>query len=372
MYPNLSSSRFAATARFAKRLLAVLLLALLAACVPEADSALTLHDIAIYSNARDIQGLYGYFYGKPQTLLVAGKQVELSEATSSDSLAVPSALLVGDAAYLKQPLPNLSPPPSRVQHVPLSSDVGLEVGSTVAEVVYFDGQAWFTLTQGAQAGVKTTVIPKLRVSGLQGVGELNREEADVLEALLRPRAPVAVTVIPEPDLNARRIDGLAEYKRTALYVQQTVPTDVTAYTPPARDLIWETLAAGNQAVGVDAPEYLLITNEGELLSAWNRAYGSQLTVPPLPDVDFSRETILAVFMGQQPSGGYNLDVLDVKLEAGDAYVDVIFNEPAEGAITTQALTSPWAILRVIRRDVNAGWFRNPNTDELYGVARRLE
>lgn len=352
--------------------LLVIVVAGLHACVPEADEMLRLHDLAIYSNARDLQGLYGYLYGKPQSLVVGGNTVILSEASFEDTLAVPSALAVGDAPYLKQNLPNLSPPPTRVQYVPLSSDVELEVGSEVGEVVYFDGDSWFTLVADAQPGMKATIVPRLRVGGLQGVGELTREEAEALEETLRPRAPVAVMVIPEPTLANRRIDGLGEYRRTALYVQQTVPTNAAAYTPPARDLVWEVLAGGNQAVGVEQPEYLLITNEGELLSVWNRAYGAQLTVPPLPEVDFRRETILAVFMGQKPSGGYSIDVQDAALEASDIYVDVIFNEPAAGAMTTQALTSPWVILRVLRGDVNAGWFRNPNTAELYGVARRFE
>ena len=51
----------------------------LSSCVPEAGDALRLHDVAIFSNATDLRGLYGYFYGPPSELGVGGAMLTLSE-----------------------------------------------------------------------------------------------------------------------------------------------------------------------------------------------------------------------------------------------------------------------------------------------------
>ena len=352
----------------------ILLSLLVTACVPEEDAGLELHDIAIYSNASDLRGVYGYFYGEPTTLRVGsqGQEITLSEGSSDDPLAVPNSLLVNEQPYLKSSLRRLSPPPTRVQRIPLTSDVELEVGSRGAarEVVYFDGNKWFTLATNPVPTVGRRIIPRERLVNLGTLGELTRDEARTLEQALAPRAPVAVTLLSEEQVPQRRIGGLDGYRRTALYVQQTVPTDAAAYRPPPQELVWEVIDSGTQAVGAEQPTFELITDGGELSAAWNRAYGSRLNPPPLPDVDFRRETILAVFLATKPTGGYGLEVEDVTLEGNDVYVDLRETEPAEGAITTQALTTPWVFIRVLRGNVDAAWFRDVAGGRLIGVSQR--
>ena len=352
----------------------ILLSLLMSACVPEEDAGLELHDIALYSNASDLRGVYGYFYGEPTTLRVGsqGQAVTLSEGSSEAPLAVPNSLLVNEQPYLKSSLQKLSPPPTRVQRIPLTSDVELEVGSSPAaqEVVYFDGSKWFTLATNPVPTVGRRVIPRERLVNLGTLGELTRDEALALEQALAPRAPVAVTLLGEERVPGRRIGGLDGYRRTALYVQQTVPTDDAAYRPPAQELVWEVIDSGAQAVGNEEPSFQLITNDAQLSAVWNRAYGSRLTPPSLPDVNFRRETILAVFLATKPTGGYGLEVEDITLEGSDVYTDLRTTEPAEGAITTQALTTPWVLIRVLRGNVDAAWFRDAAGSRLIGVAQR--
>ncbi len=353
-------------------LMALFILALLVSCVPEEGVSPRLHDIALYSNASDLNGVYSYFYGQPMTLQVGEASVALTEGPSSDPLAMPSALLVDGQPYLKRLVIPLRPPPSRVQRIPLTSDVQLEVGanSEAQEILYYDGSQWFTLATEPAASVGQRLAPRVRLGGLRGLGQLTSEEARRLEAVLAARAPVAVTLLPESRVPPRRTDGLGEYLRTALYVQQTVPTDEEAFVPPAQDLVWEVLARGNQAVGGDTPTFQLLGSEAELVSAWNRAYGSQLSAPPVPEVNFERETVAAVFLDTKPSGGYGLEVEEVALEGEDLYIDLRRLEPAPGAITTQALTTPWLMVRVLRGGIDAAWFREPGSDQLIAVARR--
>ncbi len=348
----------------------IILLLTLTACVPETGS-LQLHEIEIYSNAIDLPGVYSYFYGTPTTLRVGSENLELTEGNPTGDLSVPSALLANGQPFYKRTLSRLDFPPTRVQRIPLTSDVQLEVGEQVREVLYFDGSKWFTLVNAAGQGFRAKVVPKERLQGLQSIAGLNREEAEAIQKALIPRAPVAVTVM-DSKLPARNADGFTEYLRSTFYIQQTVPTDETAYQAPDEELIWDVLAEGGQATGVEQPQYALISNADQLLTFWNRAYGAQLNTPPLPDVDFRRETIVAAFAGTKPSGGYGLTIERVTLEGNDVYLDLNEISPASDAISTQALTSPWLMLKILRGDINAAWFRNAADGALFGVAQRTQ
>lgn len=357
-----------------RKLVALLLMMSLAGCAPEADSAPSLHDIAIFSNATDLQGLYTYIYGEPGELVIGGRTVTLSEGASDAPMAVSGALLIDGEPFLKRPLARLSPPPSRVQRIPLTSDLQLEVGATqpVREIVYFDGQRWFTIAQNPTPTRGRRVVPRERLGGLAGLGELTRDEAAALARELERRAPVAVSLLPESLVPARSVSGLANYRRTALFVQQSLPTDAGAFVPPGRELIWEILAQGSQAAPAEQPRYLLITNESQLIEAWTRAHGTRLELPPLPEVDFRREAILAVFQATKPTGGYGLEIQSISVQQGDVFVDVREISPPPGSITTQALTTPWVMVRVLRGDLSAAWFRDSLSGRLIGVAQRLD
>ncbi len=352
------------------RYLAVLFLALLlAGCVPGQDTSPSLHDVSIYGFSGNT--LYGYFYGVPTTVTIGESSFALTEGRSDDALAVSGTLLVDGQPYLRQGLEPLTETPFEVQRVPLSTDLTLSSNAALEAVVYFDGSLWFTLAEDVEAGFDARIVPKERIDGLRGLGQLTQNEARVIQRELEGSGPLALAVLSEPPTEARQIEGLKEYFRTFLVVQQGIPTNITAFEPPVRELLWDVLASGNQAVTGESPQFVIAANQSQLLNLWNQAYGNRLTPPPLPDIDFRRETVVAMFMGTKPTGGYGLDVRGVSLDGSELYVDISTIVPKPGAITTQALTSPWVMLRIPRANVSVAWFRNVGTDELIGVARRL-
>lgn len=89
--------------------------------------------------------------------------------------------------------------------------------------------------------------------------------------------------------------------------------------------------------------------DGEQLAAvWAHAYGDN--APPMPRIDFTRHEVLAVFDGERPTGGYAVLVSKV-IDEPDARTVVITRlEPGEGCVTTQALTTPFQLVRVPRSD----------------------
>ena len=347
---------------------ALVVLSLLAACEP--DAAPQLHDITITGV---LDERFTYVYGEPRSFQLEGEEVTLGPADPSARrapLAVTGALWIDGQPFLQRPA-EPRPAPAEVRRIPLTTDVMVRTEAATRALLYFDGSLWFVLGEDDQAGLEQCVTPRPRSARLRGLGELTVAEADVIaDYLERLGDSLVVAVLSGDDVPRRSIDGLAEYRSTALHVQRGLPTDESAFRPAPRTLQWEVVASGQQAVGIARPSFRLVRDEAELRSLWNQLHGASLNVPPLPRADFARETLLVVMMGERPSGGYRVEVQNVSLDGGDLFVDLRFVEPAPDAVTTAALTSPWAVVRVLRGGIDAAWFRDPVDDRLFAVARR--
>lgn len=352
--------------RFALPALAVLVL--LAGCAPQAGPKL--HDVYVYGvlNAR-----LSYLYGSPRTFELDGKQVTLTQGSSSAPYAVDSALLVDGQPFVRTSIAPLDPPPVVVSHIPQTTDLEMTVNSDVAQVVYYDGSDYFKLVDSAKAGTTQRVVPRPRLNRLRGLGQLSDPEADALaNGLEKAGHSYVLAVLPASTLAKHSVTNTSEYLHTGVYVQEGLKTVAAAPGSSAQQVPWEVLAQGQNAIGFDKPQYVLVSNQDQLTNLWYKAYGSQLNVPPVPTIDFSRETVLAVFDGQKPTGGYGLEVRGVTVENGELYVDLVKKQPAKGALTTQAVTSPWVILHVLRGGFDVAWFRNPDDGSLTGVARATQ
>lgn len=346
--------------------------ALLAGCAPE--GAPTMSDVYVYGvlNAR-----LTYFYGAPAEIAYEGRTLTLTEPTGNERIlaapyAVRSASLVDGAAYLRSAIEPLEEAPVTVARIPMTTDMQVAAGTLVGDVVYFDGRRYLQLTDELASGVVQRVVPRPRMNRLRGFGLLTNGEADALaDALEASGQPFVATELPAGRLPSRAVDGLAEHRRSGVYVQTEIPTDETAYRPAPEQLPWEILAQGSQAVGFDGPTYQLVGNRDQLIRLWSQVHGRQLQVPPVPTVDFRRETIVALMAGEKASGGYGIDVRRVREEDGELYLEVVFTEPPPNALTTQALTSPWVVVRVLRGGYAVAWLRDAEDGSLIGAARAV-
>jgi len=343
----------------------------LSAC--EADPAPQFHELTV-SGA--LERRVAWFYGEPRSFAFEGEERALTSSEAGPSLdpwAVPTALQIdGVAAWVDAPVV-ASTAPVEVRRIPLTTDLQMRTVGETRAVLYYDGSAWLTLGEFDPAGLNVRVTPRPRFGALRGMGELTTAEADALTRVLEGiGGPLVVAVLAEPDVPRRSIDGVAEARATAVHVTAGVPTDVGAFRPAPREVPFEIVARGQQATGVDRAAFQLLRTSEELATAWGRAYGASLQPPPIPGADLERETLLAIFLGSKPTGGYGADVRGVTLEGGDLFVDLVESSPAPGAMVTQALTSPWLIVRVPRGGVSAVWFRDPSDGRLIAVARRSD
>lgn len=354
--------------------LCVALLGVVAAvtgCAPEAER--TVHDVYVYGT---LDQRITYFYGGQGTLSYQGADVELTDASTGDQrrggeFAVAGSLLVDGQPLLRAPVTPLDSPPATVSRIPQTTDMQLTLAEAVNEVVYFDGTSYLNLATAGEAGVTQRVVPRPRFNRLRGIGALTNPEADALADFLEASGPFVLTDLPSGSLPVRAVDGLAEQLITGVYVQTEITTAQEAFRPAPQQLAWETIASGTQATGVQGARYQLITTQDQLISVWSQVHATQLQPPPLPQVDFQRETLVAIFLGQRSSGGYGVTVRRVAVEGDELYLDTEFREPQAGAITTQALTSPWTLVRVLRGGFEVAWIRDVADGTLRAAARAV-
>ncbi len=77
---------------------------------------------------------------------------------------------------------------------------------------------------------------------------------------------------------------------------------------------------------------------------WKQVHATLRPLPKLPEVDFERQIVLAVFMGGRNTGGYSIDITHVKDAGKFLEVSVRRMSPDARDVTTQALTAPYDML----------------------------
>jgi uncharacterized protein (DUF885 family) len=88
----------------------------------------------------------------------------------------------------------------------------------------------------------------------------------------------------------------------------------------------------------------LITDAG----AWRRAWALVGGGRPVPDVNFNSRACVVVYQGQKPSGGYSVEVEEIRRDGTVLAIDVRERRPAFGDVTTQVITSPFVVVSIPR------------------------
>ena len=78
--------------------------------------------------------------------------------------------------------------------------------------------------------------------------------------------------------------------------------------------------------------------------------GEEKIKPLMKQVDWQSEQIVVIFAGQHPSGGYGIDIRRIaNIDIQRLQVEAKVTKPAPGQIVTQALTTPYVILKMQRQ-----------------------
>lgn len=115
------------------------------------------------------------------------------------------------------------------------------------------------------------------------------------------------------------------------------------------------LSSQGQCGGLDRPAVRWIGGSGEWRDLYTRVNSPWMNPPPPPAVDFPREGVLLIAMGQRSTAGYGLALADdtAIVRDGVLTVRVDWREPPPGYRRAQVMTSP-CLLAVVQ---DAGFSR---------------
>ena len=94
---------------------------------------------------------------------------------------------------------------------------------------------------------------------------------------------------------------------------------------------------------------------------WIAHRSGAVTPQDPPIVDFEKEMVLAIFLGEKLTGGYRSEIVSVGEDRASGQLRVVWRQfkPPAGAITTQALTQPFHIVKVQKNDLPLTFVMEP-------------
>jgi hypothetical protein len=120
-----------------------------------------------------------------------------------------------------------------------------------------------------------------------------------------------------------------------------VGTATVTVTP----VVFTVLETGGNALEGDGDRKNIAARDQESFDrVWKMAHGAQEIAAP--EIDFSKEYIVAVFAGQKPSGGHAIAVTKVEDVGDERVITVTLTAPGANCVVTDMLTSPYQLIRV--------------------------
>jgi hypothetical protein len=107
-----------------------------------------------------------------------------------------------------------------------------------------------------------------------------------------------------------------------------------------------TIEKGDQS-NIDDAKQVLVRTEAE----WTKLWQQHSPDHPKPSVDFSKEMVVAVFMGSRPNAGFSTTITAATAANGALLVRYKESMPAPGAVSAQILTFPYHIVAINKADV---------------------
>ncbi len=103
--------------------------------------------------------------------------------------------------------------------------------------------------------------------------------------------------------------------------------------------------------GIREPRQTVIKDQTEWEKFWTLHQPGQGTNRKPPVVDFTKEIIIALTLGQQRTGGYAIAVTGVEAAGDRLRISVKRSAPKPGMMVTQALTAPFCIVAAPRSEL---------------------
>ncbi|QFS52756.1 protease complex subunit PrcB family protein [Nostoc sphaeroides] len=125
---------------------------------------------------------------------------------------------------------------------------------------------------------------------------------------------------------------------------------------------FRTIARGANS-GYPTASQLVIDNPEEWASVWQQHASNIIPPPPVPNVDFTDNQVVAVFMGEKRTGGYSVEIVSVETKSSEKenlaslVITVAYRQPKPGEIVQEVITHPYHIITIPQRAASKVLFK---------------
>jgi PrcB C-terminal len=123
-----------------------------------------------------------------------------------------------------------------------------------------------------------------------------------------------------------------------------------AATAKEPNLKFRDLKHGGFASSSSATPQIVLARDAE---AYRRIWDVLIGSGSPPQIDPAHEAAIFLLDRQHHTGGYSVEVEGVGLDGGTAIVKAVLHTPERGSITTQVLTTPFAVIAIPSSGVTA-------------------
>jgi hypothetical protein len=106
-----------------------------------------------------------------------------------------------------------------------------------------------------------------------------------------------------------------------------------------------TIGKGNFS-GIQEATQLVVTNAAQWTEVWRKHSARKIPTEKAPEVDFEKETVIFVALGQKATGGHSAEISEVKSIDSKTEVLVKARAPRPGGIQLQAISAPFHAVAV--------------------------
>lgn len=103
-----------------------------------------------------------------------------------------------------------------------------------------------------------------------------------------------------------------------------------------------TSVAKGEVSGQQTAKQVTVRSAAEWKALWN----DHAPTENLPTVDFTKDMVVGIFLGSQPSAGHGVEIVGVRTEGKDLIVEYVQKQPARGIMAAQILTEPYHLVAV--------------------------
>jgi hypothetical protein len=152
--------------------------------------------------------------------------------------------------------------------------------------------------------------------------------------------PVALAPVPQPEPDSSIAEAPQPMAPDTLgssgQARDSMPDPAQGYAPygGSEDLTIRRIGQWTRT-GISEARRLVIRDANSWAEFW-----SELGLGDRPGVDFSRDMVIAVAAGQQPTGGHEIAVTEITHTGGELTIDVVKIVPGPNCMTTTSLTQP--------------------------------